>query len=83
MEEKKEGMSECEKFLGLVNLMLDNEANPQEEQYISDHMEECSPCLKQMELEKQLRELLKTRVAHKDVPPELVDLIKTKIKSLA
>lgn len=90
MEEKKEGRSECqggssecEKFLSLVNLMLDNEANQQEEEYISSHIEECSPCFKQLELEKQLRETLKSKIAHKEVPSELVDLIKTKIKSLA
>lgn len=82
MEEKKEEISECEKFLGLLNLMLDNEADQKEEQYISDHIEECSPCLKQLELEKQLREMLKSKIAHKEVPSELVELIKTKIKSL-
>ena len=83
MEEKKEGMSDCEKFLGLVNLMLDNEASQQEKQYISDHIEECSPCLEQLELEKHLRQLLKSKIARKEVPSELAELIKTKIKALA
>lgn len=82
MKEDKVGMSECEKFLGLINLMLDNEADQKEEQYISEHIEDCSPCLKQMELEKQLREMLKSRIAHKDVPPELIENIRSKIKSL-
>ena len=80
--ERKGGSSECEKFLRLVHLMLDNEADQQEEEYISNHIEECSPCFRHLKLEKQLREMLKTKIAHKEVPSELVDLIKTKIKSL-
>lgn len=83
MEENKDGMSDCEKFLHLINLMLDNEANQQEEDYISEHIEECSPCLEQLELEKQLRQMLKARIGHRRVPSELIDSIKNKIKSLA
>lgn len=76
-------MSDCEKFLHLINLLLDNEADQQEEAYISDHIEECAPCLEQLELEKQLRQMLKTRIEHREVPTELIESIKNKIKSLA
>ena len=74
--------SECEKFLNLVQLLIDNEANTTEETYIKEHIDECALCLKHMALEKAFKELIQQKIAKKDVPQELIDTIETKIKAL-
>ncbi len=80
---KSDEHSECQKFLKLISLLLDNEASEEEEQYLSEHMDECSPCFQKLETEKEFRELLRAKVGKVDVPADLVNAIKTKIKSLA
>ena len=74
--------SECEKFLKLISLLLDNEASEEEEHYISQHMDDCSPCFQKLKTEKEYRDLLRAKVGKVEVPADLVNAIKTKIKSL-
>ncbi|MFY0606354.1 MAG: anti-sigma factor [Cyclobacteriaceae bacterium] len=76
------GCKEFEKFLKILYLMLDNEANDSEEQYVVDHIDRCMSCLEQFEVEKQLRLLLKTKLAKKKVPVDLASEIKRKIHNL-
>lgn len=74
--------SGCEKFVDLIQLLLDNEADGKQKKYISDHIEECAPCLDQLEVEKEFRGLFKDKIIKKEVPADLINAIKTKIKSL-
>ncbi len=82
MEQKSEEQSECEKFLGLVQLLLDNEADQSEERYITEHMDDCAPCFQHMETERQFKELVQQKIDKKEVPLELIQTIETKIKAL-
>ncbi len=82
MEKINEEKSDCEKFLGLVQLLIDDEANSSQKSYINDHIDECAPCLKHLEVEKEFRELVKQKIERKEVPQELIQAIETKIKDL-
>lgn len=73
---------ECEKFLDLIHLLLDNETDRTQEEYLSNHMDDCSPCMKQLELEKEFRDIIRKKIQKKEVPQELITAIRTKIKFL-
>lgn len=79
---EKKGSIDCAEFkkcLEILYLMLDNEASEDEEQYLNKHIENCMVCFEQYEVEKQIRELLKTKLAHQKVPSDLAQTIRNKV----
>ncbi len=70
---------DIDKYLSIVHSILDNEASKDEEIYLMEHLEQCSCCLKEYELEKQVRTLLKKKLEEKPVPTGLASSIKAKI----
>lgn len=82
-------MSDCpdcrcndfEKCLRILNLILDNEATENQEAFFNAHIEGCMVCFAHYNIEKQLRQLIKTKVNHKPIPQELVSEIRDRIIS--
>ncbi|MCP4458160.1 MAG: anti-sigma factor [Cytophagales bacterium] len=70
---------EIDKYLAVLRLILDNESSAEEEQYLMNHLDQCSCCLKEYEIETQVRELLKSKLKQKSVPSGLANSIKAKI----
>ena len=70
---------EIDKYLAILRLILDNESTREEEQYLMNHLDQCSCCLKEYEIETQVRELLKSKMKQKSVPSGLANSIKAKI----
>lgn len=78
--EKKE--SNCKEFalcLEYLHLMLDNEASQEQETYLKNHIENCMVCFEHYEVEKQIRELIRSKLAYQKVPEDLVQAIRTKV----
>ncbi len=71
--------SDIDRYLAVLQLILDNESTKEEEEYLMDHLDECSCCLKEYEIETQVREMLKTKLKQKEVPSGLANSIKAKI----
>jgi anti-sigma factor (TIGR02949 family) len=63
----------------ILQLMLDGEASSEQEEYFTTHIEECNHCLKAYELEKAIRQLVKTKVKRELVPQDLISDIRFKI----
>lgn len=80
-------MSECpdchcgefDKCLRILNLMLDEEASPEQEDYFYGHIDNCIVCFSHYNVEKQIRKLLRTKLQKRTVPSELVTEIRSKI----
>ena len=80
-------MSDCpdcrcndyEKCLKILNLMLDNEATEDQEAFFHAHIENCMVCFAHYNMEKQLRQLIKTKVAQQTIPKELAASIRNNI----
>lgn len=80
-------MSECpdcscsdfDKCLKILNLMLDNEASGEEEVFFHAHIEKCMVCFAHYNVERQIRELLKTKLNKHPVPSALAIDIRKKI----
>lgn len=80
-------MSDCpdcrcknfEKCFRILNLILDNEASHEEESFFYGHIEKCMICFGHYNLECQIRQLLKTKIAREPVPSNLFSEIKSNI----
>lgn len=70
---------DIDKYLSVLRLILDNESTKEEELYLMNHLDQCSCCLKEYEVETQVRELLKSKLKQKSVPSGLANSIKAKI----
>lgn len=65
----------------ILNLMLDNEATKEQEEFFLSHIEKCIVCFSHYNVEKQIRELIKTKVSRQQVPDVLAEQIRSKIIS--
>jgi anti-sigma factor (TIGR02949 family) len=79
-ENSTEMCQESKKCMEILELLLDGEADSEQEVFFRDHIERCMPCYQHYNLEKTIKELLKTKIEKKPVPNDLVDSIKLKIK---
>lgn len=75
----KTGCSEFDKCLEILYLMLDNEADEDQENYLRRHLDNCMVCFEQYKVEKQIRELLRAKCANQPVPKDLAQSIRHKI----
>jgi hypothetical protein len=67
------------KFLEAVNLMLDGEASPEQQKFVMDKIRCCQFSNSKYELEKCLREKLKSLYCCKEMPDNLDKRIMEKI----
>ncbi len=82
-------MSECpdcscsdfDKCLNILNLILDKEVMPGQETFFYSHIAKCIVCFNHYNVEKQIRELLRTKLQKKPVPSKLALDIRNKIVS--
>ena len=59
--------------------MLDNEATQEQEAFFNAHIEKCKICFAHYNVERQLRQLIKTKVNHQPIPQQLANEIRLKI----
>jgi anti-sigma factor (TIGR02949 family) len=77
------GQISCQRCLQLLELITDGEASPEEEKQFRSHIDECLPCYESFNLEQSIKEMLQTKLDKKQVPEDLVNLIKRKIRDTA
>jgi anti-sigma factor (TIGR02949 family) len=78
---KKEGKSCCKECFTLLYPVIDGEANDEEIKYLHDHINDCAPCYKHYEIEKAVKEVVKHRIEKREVPLDLINSIKLKLKN--
>ncbi len=78
--ESDNGLTTCNECLEILELMLDNEASKEQESYVNEHIESCIHCFEHMQVEKEIRELIKTKIAQLPVPDGLASEIRSKIQ---
>lgn len=75
-----EKCNESEECSQLLQLVLDGEASPEQEDRFFKHIDHCTYCLNGYELEKSIRMLIKSKIKKQTVPADLVESIKLKIR---
>lgn len=76
------GCPEEQKCLHILEVILDDESTPEEEKKYFDHIDKCWGCFQNYNLEKAIRELIKTKLEKKRVPENLLQQIKLEIEKL-
>jgi len=71
---------DCLKYLQLI---MDKEATPDQEKHFYHHIEACMPCYKKYHLEKTIKQVIQSKCGKMEVPAELIESIKSKIKHSA
>jgi anti-sigma factor (TIGR02949 family) len=77
---KKQGYC-CKDCVKNLYAVMDGEASKDQEDYFRSHINECLPCFNRYEIDRSVKEVLKLRVEHKEVPSNLVSSIKDKLKT--
>ena len=74
--------SNCVRVHELLNVIIDDEASKEEEQFFKGHIDECAPCLEKYNVERSLIDKIKSKLSHKCCPENVVNSIKEQIKSI-
>ena len=68
-----------EECLKLARIMLDEESTQEEKDFVEKHIGVCAPCFENYEIELAIREVVKNKSEHKEVPENLVNEILDRI----
>lgn len=71
---------DCEKVIGILGMIIDDEARDEEKNYFFQHIEQCATCFEEHKHQKMLKDFLKRNVTRKDVPANLVSVIQNLVK---
>jgi len=70
---------ERKKCLETLEMILDGELNDDEQADYRDHISQCWSCFQDYKLEKAIRDLIKIKMERKEVPQQLLTIIKDRI----
>jgi mycothiol system anti-sigma-R factor len=73
----------CDDVLSHVFEFLDHETEPARREVIAEHLEDCSPCLRQFGIEQEFKALVRRRCGGDVPPPGLKDRIKLQLTSVS
>lgn len=75
------GQISCQRCLELLQLITDGEASLEEERQFRKHIDECLPCFETYNLEQSIKQMLRSKLEKKQVPEDLIQSIKEKIRN--
>ena len=73
----------CDDVLSHVFEFLDHETDPARREVIAEHLEDCSPCLRQFGIEQEFKALVRRRCGGDTPPPGLKDRIKFQMTTVS
>ncbi len=73
---------ECSEVLERVYEYLDGEMDHDRVDVIREHLDECSPCLREFGLEEAVKTLVKRSCGHDDVPSDLRSKVMSRIEAV-
>ena len=79
MSQQQEEKPDHKTCLEILNLVLDGEATPEQQEMFVKHVQTCLPYYEIYNLDMTIKGLLKTKCCSKDAPNDLLDAIKTRV----
>ena len=76
-------ITSCDDVLSHVFEFLDHETPDDRRAQIADHLEDCSPCLRQFGIEQEFKALVRRRCGGDTPPPGLKDRIKFQLTTVS
>ncbi len=83
IKQKLFGQISCQRCSELMQLMTDGQASAAEEKEFNKHIYDCLPCYETYQLDKSIKEMLRTKLEKKQVPDDLIESIRKKIRDTA
>ena len=69
-----------EKCIHIINLIIDGEANEEEETFFYTHIQDCLHCAQYYKLEQSIREAIRKKLEIKQAPEDLIQEVRQKVK---
>ncbi|HMR55758.1 MAG TPA: mycothiol system anti-sigma-R factor [Cyclobacteriaceae bacterium] len=66
----------------MLQVIIDGEANDEQQEYFKNHMDRCLPCFKSYDLDMAIKRLLKSKCCGGEAPVDLMEQIKTQINQI-
>ncbi|GAA1830976.1 hypothetical protein GCM10009682_57010 [Luedemannella flava] len=73
---------DCQQVLGEVYLFLDLECSDDRRAVISEHLDECSPCLREYGIEQEVKALVNRCCGGDQAPVELREKLRARLAAL-
>lgn len=84
MDHKEENESivcvNCQKAVGLIQTILDDEATVEQKKFFSTHLDKCKGCFDHFEIEKDILDHIKAKLQRKCCPEGLINKIKSLVQ---
>ncbi|MCZ6693114.1 MAG: anti-sigma factor [Bacteroidetes bacterium] len=80
---KSDDFSDCDRCLEVLQLIIDGEADQEQQLYFSKHIKNCVSCLDHYHLDQEIKNLIKQKIEIKSVPSDLIESIRNKILETA
>ncbi len=78
-KDMKGATEEQKTCLEILNLVLDDEASPEQREYFKKHLQNCMPYYEIFSVDKLIKEMVRNKCNCHPVPEDLVDSIKSKL----
>ena len=83
LTEVKSANTDCEKVINILEMIIDDEATSEDQNYFYSHLEDCSSCFEAHKHQKMLKSFLKMNVKSRAVPVSLISTIKKIVQETA
>ena len=80
MKNVKGPCKDHEKCIHIINLIIDGEANEEEETFFYAHIQDCLHCAQYYKLEQYIREAIRKKLILKEAPEDLIQEVRQKVK---
>jgi anti-sigma factor (TIGR02949 family) len=64
----------------VLNLIIDGEADENEEMFFNTHVKECLQCSQYYTIDQAIREAIRKKLEKKEAPEDLIHSLRTKVK---
>lgn len=75
-------MSDCQKVVDILELIIDKEATAEQENFFNNHIEGCAPCLEKYEVNDAMSKFIREKLKKKDCSSSLLNSIKSEIAKI-
>ena len=77
---KKKPCADHEKCIGVLNLIIDGEANKEEKDFFHSHISDCLQCTEYYTIERSIRDAIRKKLEIIEAPNDLIQDLRNKIK---
>ena len=79
MDKESQKGIDCQTFVGLIQLILDDEATTEQKELFTDHKEMCHHCAEKLNIEQSVIQAIRNKVDKDCCPDGFADLVRSAV----